>query len=1015
MALGNTLSEIITQSINDFDKIYDAISSRGVENFTAAKKADGSNPTSTYAGAINGYLVSVSEDGTVLKKLSELETSGNKLMYRGSITPTGTSITTSGTTITVKSTGIGNGGYYPATATIEQTFTGEALKIDTTNVSDFINEEKTAYIFKVDGGDKLLASVEVGKGSVAPSITLAPTVTSNAEISLKATGTVKNASVLEGASANGFTVEIGATSKYSGSIVQTVTSNFIPGYITSFTDTNCKTGAKTEIAETAGTGDEKTIVIPSASISGASATAEHSVVVGTGLKTVASADDGIAVTSKVTSLSVDSSKLTVTAGYIGAEGKNHSGDSAISFTDASLPADEVTYIKKGSLGTAAGNAATVAISGDLQFAEVNEAGTAYETTFTVNEKYEKTIDDGYITEADKLFEANLSGSKKVSVAKGAVSVSGTIEIGDVTSAYLVETSDYAIDIDATTSLGKPTLTEGYIKSGDVTVTDPTAVKKTIYLKPGSVAPAAGLNTVVTNVEDGKIASVENTEIFLNTVPTKGDYYTITASSNAVATAGYVPAGTTEGTNAIKYLPKATFKYHVGETTADSFMEVDQGGYLPSGVIADIAEITGSPDYADVKATLSASTVGILGTGTEIPAGAYEISIGKNASTNSGYITGTAGQGTLTLDGKYYIAKATAAISTTKTDVVLDANGAEYDAASGTYKFATAKTAGNVQTLYTQTVAGYQTAADVSGIDEKDHTVDTAVGASLTLNKAELALDSGSLALTTETNMVKATGEDTAYSVTISSAASSIDVKTTTAGYLSAEDKTTVTPSITGSTVYIKSGVNATVSGTADAASLTGAAGTDHSYTVTYPGQTVAVSGDIAEGYYKGKTASGNATVGAGELKINPAAGTVTVSGGTAISSKDVALVNETTAGSSANYLAITAASTGAATVNAPTTPGYYENASQITVSGEVTGATMYVRKAPETVADVGPAAEVDIVENANYTYAVAGTAQAYNTANTNVTLSDNAMGAGVQADLLKLRKRLLGAYATPTV
>lgn len=1033
-----TYVQLISKAVEDFDSIFNALKAKGVQKDGANIVVNnGTLPTEEYDDLITNQLVKVNG----VTDVKTLTLSSGIMDNRSNLTSldlvSGSSGTlTYGDTGALAVTVAVPAGYYdgddlnvsiPLSKIGTNSYISLSGQLSAGNKTGYkiANGSNNDYVITPDNGT-IITSLSIKKGTVDVSIgedndglgdTKSP-FTNNLVVSVDSTSeAVDTLSAVkyvatQSDSQDVYRLKIKTSSKLSGTVTANVTATMKPGYINDFT-TKDLTGSETFTDVTGGSA-EHYIEISKGGISGIAGSASSTIGTDSNIKTVETAANGYEITS-TTNASIDTSKASITEGYI-KEGAITIG------TDEVTKTGDTIYIKKGSLGSATSNAAdlTSGLTVTDNFSETQDG--AYTITADLSKKYSKAIVDGYVTQT--AFEADLSGTKTLSVAHGSVKItSAGNNISQTGSTNIIQSGTpsagaYSIDVTATAKTSK-NVTEGYVKPGDVTNPASITGTTTYYVNKGSVTVEPSVSVKAVNVEDGKTGDDSTAEsfasLFTTTQPAKGDYYSIESGvSTKTVNEGYIKSGDITASAITKYyIPKATFKY-IENSDSGNILEVEKGGYVPSGTITSIAEISGTLDKAAVTVAIDSAKSGDIFKSSKA-ASDYVLTLTKG-NINAGYISETEG----TLTGEVYVSHGSVAITQTPTNITLDATPTTVAADKSTYTFSKseAQVAG-----FTSLVPGYikQTDIDVSQVS-KDAT------ATLTLNAATFATKAGSkatLKIESSDINIEATSAD-GYAITSDIDSGNITIATTTAGYLASGEERAATVSADTKTVYVKKGTpltNAAASlADSDANMTSKEKGT--TLVVTLPAKDLTISGTLEEGYYKSaaeKAVSGTAKIGAQTYTVGAGAAKARVltSSNDITSSDGVVLASSKANGK--EYLSITA--TANQTLSASvTTHGYLSADSQITLeqpsassstkfvevwkSGTTEGVSFGDETQTVNVLTVGdttakdPTATVQKAEYAN-----AGT---YNKYNTKVVLGEHAMGTAVANQFEVLRKRLEG-------
>lgn len=1001
--------DLVSQAIADFDTIFNALASKGVEKDGVALGTgsvlidNGSVKTSEYAGLISKQLYRVQGvDGvssTVVAPGGVIANydGANKSLANSGIKYNADSIVISGN--------ITDSGYYGTTSALSATLTGATASISgaaPTNGTGYTVVGATDKLTVAPVDNYVLKSIEIKKGSVGVALSEAnidATVNSAATAAIVTGGSIDNA-VLDAAAQDGaYTIKVKASSTYTAEISSTSgVSLTTPGYVTEIE--NADAVAEKSIKETAGNAAEYFISIPKATVSGITGSGAADLTLAGALATVDNAADGYEVKATGT-ITVDTKNAQINSGYISSSDKIEvSGTPSV--TAKSL------YIKKGNVGNAAGNAAEV----NVNVSGVSLSGDKYVATATVDQKYSHAIESGYV-EADT-YEANITGSGKLEMNKAAAAVTTTgtslVKSGDAIFSEAEIAGGYKLTVNATTEFDRSLTTEGYL--GDVAQIvkpDTATASKDYYIAKGSVTANTTLSTVVKS-GSGSVDGAEGTvSIFVaeKDLDKTRDYYEITATPSAVVNNGYV-TGFTAGETQKSFLPKATLKF-VENSEAGNFLQVEKGGYLPSGLIAEIAEITGEMDYASVS-------VGIGNDFDKTVTGDYTLSLVQGA-IDAGYISSASlsdGKGELKLNNTYKVAHAAATLENTSAvelgNVVAKGNGYAITAS------------GNATAKFTLTKEGYIKIADVAGatIDGNVATIVAPHSDEIELAKAVVAIPEASkVTLSSANNTVLAGDTTSPYYVKPVISNGNVVANTTTAGYISTSDKHNLTVTAEEAVVYIKPGVKyeSVANVSADTNTALQFSGTEENgvFKAKLASYEIPVTGTIEEGYYKGAaaTVTGKATVAAKEVSIAKAAVSVSQASGQADVNATEVVLHDSNADATKKFVGVTASGVASATANVDTA-GYIKDKSQVTVNAiNVASKTKYIEVFNQGETEIeGDNYNVITVggqaSGTNETSMVLPTAAKYVENNTEIRLHADAMGSAVESKLAELEARLAG-------
>lgn len=1024
-------ASVINSAITDFNSIYDAIKNRTGANDTDMKTDTTGIATNAYAGLINNKLFSISgiTDGGTGKGINKVI-----MPYFDSYVgdPVAVKLGEDGkVSITV---GIPNKGYYGTEARLTGSLAAENVALKgtvngKTNITKVeATEGKGAYWHVAPTDGKVLGVVNVDIGSYAPSITeVTNGVSATASVGLSGndgiTGNI-SASVPEGQGANYVSFKMKAAGSFTGKVTPVLgNTDFTAGYFEAAPTLEFeKTGYAIDGTATS---EEQEFFIKKGTISNVK-------VAGTELGFV---DEGSIGTSPAPGEDEAANYYKVTAGI---DGGTITGNTTAGFVPDGTGTqignlDAISkdfYVKKGAVENSTVNVSLVAESANVKV-ESKETD-AYTVTVKRNstEAAETTgnYSDGYLKAGHYTVSTTVS-EKVLKIARGAVKINNTLDgisyagsgadllvknTPENVNEYYVITPTVALTSAVNTGESK----EGYIKPSDTTVThnEFAGTASPLYLKKGKVNHTTDITI------NNTVSSAAN--IFTSTKPSQGDYWTLTTKCNVTANEGYITADDiAKGDEKSYYLPKAVVQY-VSNSTGAKFVEVKSAGYLPSGTIE---AIEGDIDYAAVSVDIGTET-GENIIKTSGTTGDYKLTIAKASTTNAGYISGAAGEGTVGLSAEYYIAKGSVASQASIDSIVKsDIARATGEGASGFEFNVTASGSTGTPTI----AAGYITSGDVTLTKPTDKVV------KMTLPEAKLAAtltgEAAHAGATLSTGLL-AGDSNSKYYVTPTLANATVKATVGTAGYVdaaSSSNEITIEINDTNRDVaYIKTGT--TKKFTTTALDLSNKLSSDFNstvsgdYTITLAG-TDSFTGTLDTGYYgeaekaigveRGLT--GSYTVAHGSVSVNSTAVTL----GTATSS-DVSLV--TAPGNAADFAAITVPVSSVAISFNDVKPGYVKS-SDVTNSNAATGSTTVYLKKYENSEDKAAAGSVPTAADAVnggttkivYTPVPNGitdttilhTEGRYLKHNVKVTLHADAIGSNAETDLERLQKRLAGQLA----
>ena len=1001
MAENLQYSTIIQNVISNFNSIYSALATKNVEKggvvLDAAAVNGRGTAVSEYAGFITNQLFRVegvtSSTGVTLK--------GWVIAYvnRDSSKPVSATATINGTDVTIT---IPASGYYDvAGGKLSASLAGVGQVVNFATTHDNVVAGETKYTITPAEG-QLITEVNIEKGSVKVENGKVENQFAAGVVSTLVAGDVEAS---ESPISGGYQIDISNVASYSGTLTAANAVTKKEGYVTAdditvvdFSIT--KTAEETKVAST------KTIYLPKAAISGISGTGSIGIQSDSNLAVGdAYEETGYAITASGTITLSDEAE--VTAGYLEA------GKITVATGNTSV-APSTIYVKKGSVKTADENEVAVALKqSNLAY---NEDSGKYEvvvdldgTTGTV------AIENGYIKETAVPYTLT-GGSSTVQVNKGAaivnVSKAALTESGDTNKILTANPGNaYAITVNSEAAVTKGTVTAGYVKdSTDLTISGSSVNTKTYYVKKGAVGTQVELSATLTDREDSLSGGQENVNIFASAAPAKGDYYTISASSSALGfQEGYIDAVTTSAAASKElFIPKAVFKY-VENVDGGNFLEVETGGYIPSGAIANIADITGEIDKAAVNVTLeNANVLKTAGSAND-----YQITV-KKGKVNAGYISES--DGTLAATESYYVQHGEISLANAISKLEKSAVVATED---GGYKVTVTAAAATTPTL----TEGYIKEADIKGLTDGKAVVESTLDVEFA--KAGLvadATDKAAIAPTADSGSVKLV-DSSAYTINLGLSDNKITAKADTAGYLAKGDSQEITVPFDTKTVYVQSGAKyeAVANVATDNNTTLSANEAGNTLVISKESYDIAVTGTLAEGYYAGEnlTVTGKATVAAKSYTVEAASAQAEGNGTASLTSAadGVLLHSAQEIGENAsNYYELTAAASGTVTATV-SKAGYLKSEGQIATGDiKVTSGKYYIAKynnAPvdSELVEGTKAHVVTIGANsgvADYKGEQIITADKYVAENIEVKLHADAMGSGVYNELVDLEARLAG-------
>lgn len=1008
-----TYLSLITQAISDFDSIYGALVERGVATYgtLSGTTYETGVATSAYADLVR-KLYKVTD-----KNSNEVSLGTHDLEYKDTLTATSISVNAQSGLITLTPGAVAVIG---GTTTVTYTLT--PVSITDTN----LGKDETNGVYKyVTENDKLIKDVTIAAGKIELDIEKAevsswePTV----QTTTMAPGNQLGADILKNELAEGETgytsFTVAPTVNVTGSKTVTLSAgkgfSFTKGYIENVTATDLEK----EIS-TSGTfsPDASTLYIKNATLTNVVANGEIDF----------TSNDITSVADSVAGYNISAdAALTVSGdvqpGYLSA-GTELKSDKA---TDI----NKVFRVKAGHTNPVTLEN-TLTVSGDKSILAPAGATDVYEITVTSSAIDEtKSVEYGFIKSTDANFKVTAGEeSETLKIAAGSVEAKAKTSLVSVngTGASKTEganntTEAIQVTVQAVFDADEQTTSAGYITTSDVTRTAAAASTYDIHLTKSTVTEFKN-NLVATPIdidENGDAegnypAQVGGVNIFTDAAPTDRDYYHINSYASYSISAGYTSTGLTGNTSKDLYLPKAKLAY-VEDSEAGKILQVTSGGYLPSGFITELSEITGSLDHAKVYTTLTAPAY-------DAAKGKYIINAVYNENSEIGYFNGAADF----YGGSYELTKGLATQVASIDETVLGEDGI---VANGNKYTVNLTTTGKTKTTIT---TGYITGSDVTvngSAVANESEIQLTGETSIELNKATLGLSAKAVDLAaTPTGFAFADGQ-TAYKITPNFGENyKVTIAPTAEGYVKTTDTTEVTlVSGTVQEYYLKAGSVDAITAVAGNSPITLTAdfATNESgdYSVQIPtGTTVAATATIHEGYVKGDTpAAGNVAVSSNVLKVDRGSITPTITEvTTAISSTQVALSTSNTEENETFYaIKSNASATSSATVSKV---GYVKQVDvDDAATANATEDTQYVKGVKLNVVD-------DTTVAAGKVYSVSGfgvdsgnavdsqvisTAERYAKYDVKVELHADAMGSNVRSELARLQARLAGSNVTATV
>ena len=418
---------------------------------------------------------------------------------------------------------------------------------------------------------------------------------------------------------------------------------------------------------------------------------------------------------------------------------------SIGFADSMSDTDKTAYPYYFKIDmTAAGTSGTVsraAVSATAGYTSAKTVSAAATDTVSVSPN-SKT---GYVKLAKATFE--LSGTNiiaKNTSANDSIGGSGYIKAGEIAytlksgtttptvdsltapkvaitatpSGITTATSgSYYITVTGTPTNGsvkaKATVTEGYQTAGTKTSAASTITPTVtgsgtkVYIKAGSVSHSLNIVGSVHDRDDSLSGGNTASFTFLASAPASGDYLEIKATNNCAVHEGYLPESSDTTTSSSSFIPKAVLQYVENSSDGSNFIQVKTAGYLPAGILSDIAgfDSTIPQDYAELNA--------VTYTGPTHDTNNKKFSwVGTTTVKSAGYLkAGTTSTGTLELNESTF-----SSTSTTKTAPAISFSGLNMGgvtSGSGVTIKVTATSSAGVATVSTTSTAGYTEGASTS--------------------------------------------------------------------------------------------------------------------------------------------------------------------------------------------------------------------------------------------------------------------------------------------------------------
>lgn len=1048
-----TYIQVMERAITGFNNVWDALKNKpGL--LDAGQKAGTTLVDVSGYGTLTNKLVSlVKEDGTLvdgssyhsisfIESAKDIETVKSAPIVKGD---TAYSIAFNPKTA----------GYYGLNNTLNTSipFTDVVLsanKVDdgTSGIISIKNDSEKVTGYLIGFVDKLLGGVTVNVGGVEVSFPETDAFTSTAAVTLGAASSTSPQGIsfeqLESSEStlnNSYYIDVTYSATAAGSITAKVNKNVTEGYVTAESGTVEGTftldSTKAELSKS----ETVRLAIPKGSVKVSSAdnsnaTASVSCATTDVLLPTDSTEEGIELKASVSGITLkgEFSKGYVTEGQALDVGDIVVGEGTAKLKKGSVPDQTLSLVDKTDIVTTPSNEALLDSSSELTI-NVN-----------INKVTPQTMSDtktGFVNSFGKM---SATGSTTIGIAK-AGNVGATAEItnytlsGDSLSSTSSGNGLYTITVTPTLNLAKV----GGFKAGfllsdsEHTVSDITSDANKSYsinIAKGSVSFGTmgfAMDGTIYD-KDGIADTIALDNIFLSSAPADRDYFKLKVSQDITVKEGYIKSDEKPQASVLeKFVPKAILEWVKEEGGTEEYLQVKSAGYLPSGQITEISTVEISEAVVTLNAT--SSDITLLPSITKGEESKYTSFTIVKSSVDAGYISDNKGS----LAGTtYYIERGsvtsnpTATVTGTATPERKEETKDSVTTVSYDFALEAAITP-NVEVK-----AGYVDSASINLT-----TPETQTGI-LKLSKASFARGSHDTTVVNTASNIE-TVESSSYSITAAITKCSASFSVSGAGYISAADNDDLTfafdngHNITGNgsvpTVYIKPGVaeNNTFASASNTLTLTNLSSgkitesTTGDYTLTLGG-VVNLSATIAEGYYGSSEAAISGTLTKADLQtftVKHGKTAVAINGTNVISSTDattrVALYSKTEkdADTDGKYAKISAVGTVSSTTTVTegyvkqadateevnktvTTDAYlelFETAATVTVEEDVTNWSVTVGQADANLPTTAPTVnESKVIE----------TAAKYSTKDTTITLSDNAMGKAVVAQLLALEARLSG-------
>ena len=1049
--------ELISTAINDFDKIYTQLYNKGVSSGGSVVPQptttgiDSGISTSSYATLISDQLFRV---GNLTS--SGLSLSDGKIVDRtaGSVATTGT---VNYTEKKITLTGVG-AGYYNTTSPITYTIADNSL-INLSSIDSYtLTETKTGdttvygpYVYTPAEG-KFISSVTITKGMLNVA---APTITFNAGWTNTLTNTItSNESSISFSETTPtdatkyYAIGITPKSELSGNVSAANNVTLTEGYIKDDNASDKKHYTKIDsgssnLSALNATGNANTYYIPKGSLSDIKSTS--TITIDNGeiqlVETGATSSNSYDITASAANATISGK---ITEGYLKA-------NDTLSGTATSIPA--TIHVKKGSIANFTHDVSITVDTSNVATATSDYVNVPISFNYGPGNTNTKTnvITEGYIKSTNVTSTINGTNTE-LHLKKGSATV---IKGNDANIVYSGDTSilgtgksGKTLTLTITPNTTISNFSAGYFsEASQITAGNIGTTSVTVGIDNGTVSTSNSIATSLTErTDDGDGSSKENDQtvnIFLSAAPSSGDYYDISATARTTVTPGYVdsaPANSTVHT----YLPKAKVRWVDTGEGGEDYLEVSTGGYLPAGIISNIT--TAVIQNAKLLATLSNSNVlTSIASGEDLPAGAYEISISKNGSSDAGYISAT--QGTLSLDNKYYVAHGSITNTASLGNISLGTDAIKLNDTNNSYAIPVTVSG----TLSNKFVEGYIKTTDVTNNSTGNQGNSTfSKTNTINIDKATFEVKNANIAISSTGTGIETSSTATSYYVTptISSDKNTATISVKSAGYIATGNDQTVTIAAATDDItptYIKAGAGwtstgSTGSGTAKIKNnLNSTVSGD--YTIELDGtNTINTTGTLQAGYY-GATEinalkAGIATVSGLTGSTTIAHGSLTTSGSASANIvtdvNNITFVSGVTTSNASNYYSLTTSITNTS-ISKELTEGYIKNA-------DITGDTIintnsdkyYIGKYSATTGArsivSGNETDTDTIylpfgtngfgvdsDGAAYDGNVIAIAEKYSKKDIGITLHENAMGSNVRSKLAALQARLAGQNAKSIV